>query len=85
MQPRAPGSSSLTNQASLRSAEPAAQCTGGTAQPCTASATVTTTAAEVPAGVNPSPSLQQWSVVLLTLLTAVIGAWRMRSRGQRIG
>lgn len=81
----APGSSSLTNQASLRSAEPAAQCTGGTAQPCTASATVTTTAAEVPAGVKSVPSLQQWSVVLLTLLTAVIGAWRMRSRGQRIG
>lgn len=78
----APGNSSLTNQASLRSAESPAQCAGGTAQPCTASATITTTA-ESPADAKAVPSLQQWSVVLLALMTAGLGALRMRSRSQR--
>ncbi len=83
---------SLVNTASLAVGEANAQCTGNTAQPCMASATVATTnppvpppPPPVPTSVQPVPSLQQWSLVLLTLLTAGIGAWRMRSRGQRIG
>ncbi len=83
---------SLVNTASLAVGEANAQCTGSTAQPCIASATVATTnppvpppPPPVPTSVEPVPSLQQWSLVLLTLLTGGLGAWRMRSRGQRIG
>jgi len=83
---------SLVNTASLVVGEANAQCTGSTAQPCIASATVATTnppvpppPPPVPTSVEPVPSLQQWSLVLLTLLTGGLGAWRMRSRGQRIG
>ncbi|MFA9285123.1 IPTL-CTERM sorting domain-containing protein [Comamonas sp. SY3] len=83
---------SLVNTASLAVGEANAQCTGNTAQPCIASATVATTnppvpppPPPVPTSVEPVPSLQQWSLVLLTLLTGGLGAWRMRSRGQRIG
>lgn len=76
---------SLVNTASLAVGEANAQCTGSTAQPCIASATVATTNPPVPTSVEPVPSLQQWSLVLLTLLTGGLGAWRMRSRGQRIG
>ncbi|TDS71116.1 DUF11 domain-containing protein [Comamonas sp. JUb58] len=80
----APRSSSLTNQASLSSTEPGAQCLGGSALPCTASATVTTTAAEVPGNPTPVPSLQIWSVLLLGLLTAGLGARRLSARRQRV-
>ncbi len=76
---------SLVNTASLAVGEANAQCTGSTAQPCIASATVATTNPPVPTSVEPVPSLQQWSLVLLTVLTGGLGAWRMRSRGQRIG
>lgn len=84
---------SLVNTASLAVSEANALCTASSAQPCTASATVTTaippvppiSPVPVPGNATPVPTLQQWSVVLLGLLTAGIGAWRMRSRGQRIG
>ncbi|WP_460555794.1 IPTL-CTERM sorting domain-containing protein [Comamonas piscis] len=76
---------SLVNTASLAVSESNAQCTGSTAQPCMATATVaTTTTPPMPSKATAVPSLQQWSLVLLTLLTAGIGAWRMRTRVQRI-
>jgi uncharacterized repeat protein (TIGR01451 family) len=76
---------SLVNTASFAVSEANAQCTGSTAQPCIATATVATTTPPVPSKATAVPSLQQWSLVLLTLLTAGIGVWRMRSREQRIG
>lgn len=80
----APRSGSLTNQANLSSSDSGAQCLGGSALPCTASATVITTAAEVPGNPTPVPSLQTWSVLLLGLLTAGLGAWRISARRQRV-
>ncbi|QMV75044.1 IPTL-CTERM sorting domain-containing protein [Comamonas piscis] len=75
---------SLVNTASLVVSESNAQCTGSTAHPCIATATVVTTTPPVPSKATAVPSLQQWSLALLTILTAGIGAWRMRKRVQRI-
>ena len=76
---QAPAGSTLVNEASATSAVAATQCDGGTAQPCKASAAVSTKPG-VPAGAAPVPMDKPWALLALTAM--LLGAaLRQRKRG----